>query len=329
MKAVKQQNDKMSVIIPYHGRIEFFYNTMDNLAAQTTRDFEVVISDDSNNDIDIADLARIVEKYGTDLDISVVRTMPNLGAVANTYQGLRLAKNNIIRILHTDDAIAPDTIGMELELFAEHPDAIAVFHNTTQFRDKFIPKQHGLSSDTSWVDTWLKNKALWASIVPSCLAFRRDEMLDKVGFFDPKYEFTYDWEYQSRLFEYAYMNNKKLIEIMAGYVGWRLSDNQESCNKPLVCWKDSHNLIIALRNSYNRMGFWSKRRIAREIKKLKSMFRNRLLADNKNFRNFKLPFIVRIYKTWKWVGRLIYRKTKTDACRKYRFLFFRFKISHR
>ena len=318
----KKISGKMSVVIPYHGARGFFNATMDNLTAQTTHDFEVVISDDSDDQKDQIDLLKIIEKYSGNLNLSVVRTKPNLGAIANTLQGIKMANNDIIRILHTDDAIAPDTIRLEIELFEQHPDAVAIFHNATLFRDTFIPNQHGLTNAAGWIDSWLKKKALMRSIVPSALAFRCEEMLSQVGFYNPDYEFTYDWEHQCRLFEYAYMNNKKLIEVAEGYIGWRLSHNQESSRKANICWKDSRNLLVVLRNSYNRMGFWPKDKINNRIKELRNRFNCRLLNEYHQFNNFNLPLSMRMYCIWKWMLHQLSRcKRYMKRIKRYKLLF--------
>ena len=121
---------KMSVAIPYHGRPDFFRETLENLYNQTSKDFEIVIGDDSNSEKDIQDLKSLVDEYiQKGLNIRVVRTEPNLGAIKNTLQAIKACKNEIVRILHTDDCIAPTTIELELSIFNQKPDTFFAFHN--------------------------------------------------------------------------------------------------------------------------------------------------------------------------------------------------------
>mgnify|MGYP002626427573 CR=1 FL=1 len=88
----------ISVVIPYHGRINFFKSTLDCLNNQTDKDFELIISDDSNDKKSVNGLKSLVKKY-PDLNINVIRTKANLGAVANTLQGINHSHNKFVHIL--------------------------------------------------------------------------------------------------------------------------------------------------------------------------------------------------------------------------------------
>ena len=266
---------EMSVAIPYHGRADFFKETLETLLNQTNKNFEIVISDDSNNENDLAALDTLVKEFGLKgLKISVVRTKPNLGAILNTRQAVDACKNDIVRILHTDDCLAPKTIELELEIFNKFPDTFFAFHNLTVFREKFIPNENNRWSDKTWVDNWLKDKNYINSIIPSCLVINK-KVLAEVGFFNTEFEFMYDWEYQIRLFEYAYLNNKRVVEIEAGYVGWRISKMSESYTKSMLCYRDSRNIIKLMKKSYAKIG--KRLNISKKgIKRFKRIFDNRI-----------------------------------------------------
>lgn len=280
---------EMSVAIPYHGRADFFKETLETLLNQTNKNFEIVISDDSNNENDLAALDTLVKEYGLKgLKISVVRTKPNLGAILNTRQAVDACKNDIVRILHTDDCLAPKTIELELEIFNKFPDTFFAFHNLTVFREKFIPNENNRWSDKTWVDNWLKDKNYINSIIPSCLVINK-KVLTEVGFFNTEFEFMYDWEYQIRLFEYAYLNNKRVVEIEAGYVGWRISKMSESYTKSMLCYRDSRNIIKLMKKSYAKIG--KKLDINKKgIKRFKRIFDNRIEQEvTSNGANLRLP----------------------------------------
>lgn len=284
---------EMSVAIPYHGRADFFKETLETLLNQTNKNFEIVISDDSNNENDLAALDTLVKEYGLKgLKISVVRTKPNLGAILNTRQAVDACKNDIVRILHTDDCLAPKTIELELEIFNKFPDTFFAFHNLTVFREKFIPNENNRWSDKTWVDNWLKDKNYINSIIPSCLVINK-KVLAEVGFFNTEFEFMYDWEYQIRLFEYAYLNNKRVVEIEAGYVGWRISKMSESYTKSMLCYRDSRNIIKLMKKSYAKIG--KKLDINKKgIKRFKRIFDNRIEQEvTSNGANLRLP--LRLY----------------------------------
>lgn len=268
---------KMSVAIPYHGRPDFFRETLENLYNQTSKDFEIVIGDDSNSEKDIQDLKSLVDEYiQKGLNIRVVRTEPNLGAIKNTLQAIKACKNEIVRILHTDDCIAPTTIELELSIFNQKPDTFFAFHNASVFRESFIPNESKKWSDKTWIENWLKNKNYTHSILPSCFVFKK-EVLDEVGFFDTNFEFMYDWEFQIRLFEYSFLNKKRVVEIEAGYVGWRISKTSESYNKSLICYKDSRKVAKLLKESTKRLNkYFNDPSLYKKVKQFKKGFKSRL-----------------------------------------------------
>ncbi len=304
----------MSVAIPYHGRAEFFKETLDSLVVQTSNNFEVIVSDDSNNEKDIADLKLLSDEYAKKgLNIKVIRTKANLGPIMNTKQAIDAAKNDIVRILHTDDYIAPKTIEFELQIFEQNPETFFAFHNASVFRKKFIPNEHNKYSIDSWKDNWLKEKNFTHSILPSCLIIRKD-VLNSVGFFNADFQFMYDWEYQIRLFEYAAINNKTVAEIPAGYVGWRISEQSESYTKSLLCWQDSRRIAELLEYSYERM-----------IKNFKHNFDKRLLWEyTHNGRSFRLPVRFKIREILKKICKIIFSKKKSETKCVYRILGVRF-----
>ena len=304
---------KISIAIPYHGRAEFFKETLNSLLVQTSKNFEVVISDDSNNKSDILALKELADDYiKRGLDINLIRTNPNLGAIKNTKQAVEHCKNDIIRILHTDDILTPGTIELELKIFNENPETFFAFHDASVFRKHFIPNEHGKWSKTSWVENWLINKNYTHSILPSCLIFRKS-VLQEVGFFNPEFEFMYDWEYQIRLFEYAFVNNKLVVEIEPGYVGWRMSKKSESYNKSLVCYNDSIRIAKLLEESSERLSKYIKIPFVKEkIKFFRNGFKNRL-QNEYIFTNhkFELPLKFRLKNSLKRISNKIFSLNKT------------------
>lgn len=318
-KVEQNQTNKMSIAIPYHGGADLFRETLERLCSQSQKCFECVISDDSDNEQDIEDLKHLSEEFSQKgLNIKTVRTSPNLGAIANTKQAIDNCSCDIIRILHTDDALAPGTIKFELEIFEKCPDTFFAFHNASVFREKFIPNEHGQWSNITWLENWLRNKNYTHSILPSCLILRK-EVLETVGFFNPDYEFMYDWEYQIRLFEYALRNNKTVVEIPAGYVGWRYSNTSESYKKSLKCWSDSRKILKLLDAHAKRISDtipYNKKRIA----SFKKGVDNRLVWEYENLdTKFKLPLCFKVKRIVNKIQKMFFSKWKDDDYRHYVF----------
>ena len=52
--------EKISIVIPYHGRLSLFKETLESLRKQSFKDFEVVISDDTD---DTENIKMLIDSY--------------------------------------------------------------------------------------------------------------------------------------------------------------------------------------------------------------------------------------------------------------------------
>lgn len=78
----------------------FFQELLAELQQQTFQDFELVISDQSNDD----SILRVCEKYSGVLDISYFKNFYNRGkAACNINKAMQYASGKVIKILYQDD----------------------------------------------------------------------------------------------------------------------------------------------------------------------------------------------------------------------------------
>ena len=98
---------KISVCIPCYKNVHFMKRCVASVLAQTYKDYELIITDDSpNNDI---------ENYITTLDktlpIRYHKNQQSLGSPKNWNYCISLAKGEYIKLLHYDDELAqPDVL---------------------------------------------------------------------------------------------------------------------------------------------------------------------------------------------------------------------------
>ena len=123
----------ISVCIPtskIDRREEFFSRCLDSLWGQSFQDFEIVVTDNSDDDI----IENICEYYKT--NIKYYRN-PIKGMAQNTNEGIRRAKGELIKILYMDDYMAhPDALlkilthfqGEWLVTGCLHDDGLEVFN---------------------------------------------------------------------------------------------------------------------------------------------------------------------------------------------------------
>lgn len=180
---------KISVVIPtYEMRglgCEYLSRNLDSLANQVFTDFEVVISDNSDND----DIEKLCQDY-KDLKITYFKN-PLQGMAANTNEGMKAAKGKIIKILYQDDFLA-------------HDQALGDIAYSFKASDKWLVTGCGHSDEFGeWTrphyPEYTKGIKLGINTIgsPSVLAILNDEPL----LFDESLTWVLDCDLYSRLYD--------------------------------------------------------------------------------------------------------------------------------
>lgn len=91
----------ISICIPAYKNAIYLKRLMESISSQNFKDFEVIVSDDSNDD----EVRSVLRAYET-LQITYVSNQPALGSPANWNHAIKLAKGNWIKMMHDDDWFA-------------------------------------------------------------------------------------------------------------------------------------------------------------------------------------------------------------------------------
>ncbi|MFH0942921.1 MAG: glycosyltransferase family 2 protein [Candidatus Beckwithbacteria bacterium] len=92
----------ISICIPTFNRADYLEQTLQSVARQTIKPFQVLIVDNASTD----NTPQIAAKYKK-LGFTYIRNSKNLGMVGNYNRCLNLARGNYISFLHSDDLIDP------------------------------------------------------------------------------------------------------------------------------------------------------------------------------------------------------------------------------
>ncbi len=111
----------ISICVPAYKRVDYLKRLMDSLTQQTFRDFEVVVSDDSNDDT----VAAFLQQYKAVMPVVYHKNEKALGTPANWNKAISIASGEWIKLMHDDDWFAT---GQALQQFA----------NATQQNKQFI-----------------------------------------------------------------------------------------------------------------------------------------------------------------------------------------------
>jgi glycosyltransferase involved in cell wall biosynthesis len=137
----------LTIAIPFHTGKEFLQRAIASVIAQSDPDWELVVCDDGPE----TDVAALVSSY-TDARIRYVRADGPSGMVANWNRCLDHAQSSWVTLLHADDELLPNYVGVMRKAAALAPQAAGFFCQT-----KIIDgKGKGCFSFPDWIKGWLR-----------------------------------------------------------------------------------------------------------------------------------------------------------------------------
>jgi glycosyltransferase involved in cell wall biosynthesis len=111
---------KVSICIPAYRQVDFLRATLKSVAMQDFGDYELIVSDDSPDD-SVRDL---LAEFAFGDRLTYVRNAPALGSPENWNAGIRLARGELVKILHHDDRFTrPDSLRGFVRLLDDDPQA--------------------------------------------------------------------------------------------------------------------------------------------------------------------------------------------------------------
>lgn len=102
----------ISICIPAYKQVEFLKRLLESISIQTFRDFEVVVTDDSNDDT----VYELIKNYKHNFPITYTKNTVALGSPENWNASIKLAKGEWIKMMHDDDWFVNE---LSLAKFAE------------------------------------------------------------------------------------------------------------------------------------------------------------------------------------------------------------------
>jgi glycosyltransferase involved in cell wall biosynthesis len=114
----------VSICVPTCNRPDLLEVSLRACLAQTYRNIEVLIGDDSNNDA-TQDLIR--ERYAHDSRVRYMRNTPRFGQALNIANLFNEASGDKIVLMHDDDLIETDAVESLLSLWTQHPELEIAF----------------------------------------------------------------------------------------------------------------------------------------------------------------------------------------------------------
>jgi glycosyltransferase involved in cell wall biosynthesis len=300
----KKQQPKVSICIPAYNQTQYLQILLASIEAQTFKDFEVIVSDDSSTEA----VAEMAKSYSEKFPINYTRNKPALGSPENWNAAIKKASGQLIKIMHHDDFFSESNSLEKMVACLDYGNYDFVFANTTI--------QNVLSPQTQRVHTIkefhkiLKNPELtfFGNPIgaPSTLLCRQ-EIAKKIQY-NKKLIWLVDVEYYYRLFKLsinASVINEPLIathDAAEHQISKDCIDDYElQANEQLILFYQMQNRVSKLQSFFMQMLF------------LRTMF----LQNNRNkiIGNEKLPLWLKIYNSivdYSWLRSVLLLLVKTS-----------------
>lgn len=226
---------KVSVIVPCYNGGGFLDALMASLAAQTFRDFEIIIVDDGSTDEPTRQVLRRLEPQAR-----IVR-QENRGLPAARNTGFREARGEYVVPLDCDDLLAPSFLAETVGVLGKAPDETAfVFcHMLLMGEIEGVLPRH-----FNRFDQLILNQ------LPYCMLIRRSAWAAVGGYDETMREGYEDWEFNIRLVEAGFVG----VEIPEPLFVYRVSAQgmllSGSARKHGALW----HAIRARHREYYRLG---------------------------------------------------------------------------
>ena len=216
----------LTVVMPTHGRTDLYLETLASLERQSLPFFELVVTDDSPSWEDRQTIQEAAMSFAarTGHSTSYVFSEPRLGQARNTNQGLQRARGTFVRILHSDDLLAPRALEAEVALLTDpRLDIELLYHLVEPF--KTSPRFDAQPVLTLVQPTLFFRSAMHSGTpLPSATVFHR-RLLEEVGGMREDFDFLCDWEFFARLLAAQHKTHRHLGRLSPGFVGWRVHEN--------------------------------------------------------------------------------------------------------
>ena len=184
---------KVTVVVPVYCSSDehegFLRETLQSIAAQTSRDFETVIVDDCSP----VEIAALVESIDGLSGLRIIRNATNIGHARSRNAGIHEASGELIAFCDHDDLWLPDKLRRQIETFEANPDALMVFCDV----EVFGPRANRLNIDQSIIPErpsfyWFVSHGNF-TITASAVMARKQAMID-IGLFDSRYSTCDDFD---------------------------------------------------------------------------------------------------------------------------------------
>ncbi|HLY70454.1 MAG TPA: glycosyltransferase family 2 protein [Puia sp.] len=193
-----------SIIIPTYNSQKSILAALQSIVNQSCDDFEIVIVDGLSKD----DTVSIVKSRKDDR-IKVISERDN-GIYDAMNKGINRAQGDWLYFLGSDDQLYNDTVLEDVKKIQEKSNINVIYGNV-----KIVGEASWAKDGAVYDGAFDKKKLLKKNICHQAIFYRRNFIVDKIGYFNPNYKLCADWDFNLRC--YAKDNFLYIDKIIANF----------------------------------------------------------------------------------------------------------------
>lgn len=193
------QDGLVSVLLPYYNGQAFIKEALDSIAAQTYKDFEVLLVDDGSPDAKQSAFVKdLIASYKDDRFRYLHKENGGLSNARNF--GYKNSRGSHIAFLDQDDLWEPTKLEEQMKAFRENPGVEFCFTNGETFGEAVISfRRRSTIRQGIIANSYVQ--MLRGNVVPALTAMFTRGLVEKVGLSNPRYAACPDYEYFIRMSE--------------------------------------------------------------------------------------------------------------------------------
>ena len=282
MDKLRLNSPLVSIIIVTYNSSEFVLETLESAKAQTYKNIELIITDDSSNDNTIEVCNNwLGENTGRFASTKLLTSDKNTGIVPNCNRGLNYANGTWLKFIAGDDILIDTSIADFLSYCNKRDDCKLIFGRILYMKN-YISKPKPLEK-IAISPLHMQQKLVYlGSGLPAPAAFINRDLLISLGGFDERFLFVEDLPLWIKV-----VNNNIQIHFIDNFVvKYRIHDNNICMNNGnsrfynLLFYDDNEKIILKELIPY----YFRKVYLGRLLHSLNYIFISRLiiLFGNKN-----------------------------------------------
>jgi GT2 family glycosyltransferase len=185
---------RVSVIVPTYNRPERLAEALASINAQTFQDFEIIVIDDGEMDVET-----VVQAHNAAGRVTYIKHDRNRGLAAARNTGIRAAKGKYVAYLDDDDRYLPDHLET-LVSFLEHHESKVAYTDAWRVHERIENGRHiETGRDLLYSNDFNSARLLVSNYFPVLCVMHERMCIDEVGTFDESLFAHEDWDLWIRM----------------------------------------------------------------------------------------------------------------------------------